>query len=369
MCSYVLLLLSNTVVSTNSNYKTQRYRIDWIDFRRRIIYVCHTDMSVMCHAQLLLSGAAKIADKLESGKTSVVVHCSDGWDRTAQLTCLSMLMLDSYYRTLRGFQVLKTCSNISYSVVFPVDIRINRSLCVCVCVLVGSGGEGVDQLRAQVCCCKSLHFNAIQMRFFRQRIDGTRHCVAARGSRRWEPRQLRALASLRPVHRLRLADDATGECSRAFDKRRNLDRHSPRSPDHSSRPRLSSTSCSWSLCWSTSTAVCLVRSSTTANRRGWPRFVPFSLDKNHRYGGLSCESSPLLCRRSTPRRCPCGPTLTGKVALPLWNGVQLTPESTECVCAAATAFAPSLPSAQCSSDRNLKTKPRTIARYDQFAVM
>ncbi|KAK5605340.1 Myotubularin- protein 1 [Crenichthys baileyi] len=56
--------------------------------------------------RLLLSGAAKIADKLESGKTSVVVHCNDGWDRTTQLTSLSMLMLDSYYRTLRGFQVL-----------------------------------------------------------------------------------------------------------------------------------------------------------------------------------------------------------------------------------------------------------------------
>ncbi|PWA14756.1 hypothetical protein CCH79_00014501 [Gambusia affinis] len=58
------------------------------------------------YLRLLLSGAVKIADKLESGKTSVVVHCSDGWDRTAQLTSLSMLMLDSYYRTLRGFQVL-----------------------------------------------------------------------------------------------------------------------------------------------------------------------------------------------------------------------------------------------------------------------
>jgi len=46
-----------------------------------------------------------VADKVSSG-SSVVVHCSDGWDRTAQLTSLSMLMLDSYYRTLRGFQVL-----------------------------------------------------------------------------------------------------------------------------------------------------------------------------------------------------------------------------------------------------------------------
>ncbi|XP_053476027.1 myotubularin-like [Ictalurus furcatus] len=36
----------------------------------------------------------------------MVVRCSDGWDGTAQLTSLAMLMLDSHYRTLRGFQVL-----------------------------------------------------------------------------------------------------------------------------------------------------------------------------------------------------------------------------------------------------------------------
>lgn len=48
----------------------------------------------------------KIAKKIENSKTSVIVHCSDGWDRTAQLTSLSLLMLDSYYRTLKGFEVL-----------------------------------------------------------------------------------------------------------------------------------------------------------------------------------------------------------------------------------------------------------------------
>ncbi|KAK7910301.1 hypothetical protein WMY93_014985 [Mugilogobius chulae] len=58
------------------------------------------------YIKLLLAGAVKVADKLESGKTSVVVHCSDGWDRTSQLTSLAMLMLDSYYRTIQGFQVL-----------------------------------------------------------------------------------------------------------------------------------------------------------------------------------------------------------------------------------------------------------------------
>lgn len=56
--------------------------------------------------KMLLSGAVRIADKIESGKTSVVVHCSDGWDRTAQLTSLAMLMLDSHYRTIKGFEVL-----------------------------------------------------------------------------------------------------------------------------------------------------------------------------------------------------------------------------------------------------------------------
>lgn len=36
----------------------------------------------------------------------VLVHCSDGWDRTPQITALAELMLDPYYRTIEGFQVL-----------------------------------------------------------------------------------------------------------------------------------------------------------------------------------------------------------------------------------------------------------------------
>lgn len=37
---------------------------------------------------------------------NVLVHCSDGWDRTSQMTALAQLMLDPYYRTIQGFQVL-----------------------------------------------------------------------------------------------------------------------------------------------------------------------------------------------------------------------------------------------------------------------
>ncbi|XP_029644178.1 myotubularin-related protein 2 isoform X1 [Octopus sinensis] len=58
------------------------------------------------HIKQILAGAVRIADKVEYYKTSVLVHCSDGWDRTAQLTSLAMIMLDPYYRTVKGFELL-----------------------------------------------------------------------------------------------------------------------------------------------------------------------------------------------------------------------------------------------------------------------
>ncbi|TMW64252.1 hypothetical protein Poli38472_012874 [Pythium oligandrum] len=58
------------------------------------------------HVRLVLEGAVKIARVLELEGSSVLVHCSDGWDRTSQLTALAQLMIDPYYRTIRGFAVL-----------------------------------------------------------------------------------------------------------------------------------------------------------------------------------------------------------------------------------------------------------------------
>lgn len=55
--------------------------------------------------QGVLGGSVRVAELVEKHKASVVVHCSDGWDRTAQITALAMLMLDPYYRTIRGFEV------------------------------------------------------------------------------------------------------------------------------------------------------------------------------------------------------------------------------------------------------------------------
>nr|CCA19463.1 myotubularinlike protein putative [Albugo laibachii Nc14] len=57
------------------------------------------------HVCSILQGAIEVATHLERGEP-VLVHCSDGWDRTSQLCSLAQVMLDPYYRTMEGFAIL-----------------------------------------------------------------------------------------------------------------------------------------------------------------------------------------------------------------------------------------------------------------------
>ncbi|KAI8128627.1 Myotubularin-related protein 8 [Lucilia cuprina] len=57
------------------------------------------------HIRSILDTSSFISNVVDKG-VSVVVHCSDGWDRTAQVCSLASLMLDPYYRTIKGFQAL-----------------------------------------------------------------------------------------------------------------------------------------------------------------------------------------------------------------------------------------------------------------------
>jgi myotubularin-related protein 6/7/8 len=54
----------------------------------------------------LLNGAALVARQIGIQHSHVLIHCSDGWDRTSQLSALAQLLLDPYYRTIDGFIVL-----------------------------------------------------------------------------------------------------------------------------------------------------------------------------------------------------------------------------------------------------------------------
>ncbi|KAL1916294.1 uncharacterized protein VTP21DRAFT_5911 [Calcarisporiella thermophila] len=58
------------------------------------------------HISSILEGVLVIVRNIHIHNSNVLVHCSDGWDRTAQLTALSALCLDPYYRTIEGFAVL-----------------------------------------------------------------------------------------------------------------------------------------------------------------------------------------------------------------------------------------------------------------------
>ena len=81
------LCLSNKINDYN-NFWTTLEQSGWLQF----IY-------------LMLKNANEISKTLQNNH-SVLIHCSDGWDRTAQLSSLSQLLLDPFYRTINGFAIL-----------------------------------------------------------------------------------------------------------------------------------------------------------------------------------------------------------------------------------------------------------------------
>ncbi|KAI0240094.1 phosphatidylinositol-3-phosphatase ymr1 [Massospora cicadina] len=58
------------------------------------------------HIRSILKGARLIVHHVHDLDSHVLVHCSDGWDRTAQLTAVAEICLDPFYRTVRGLATL-----------------------------------------------------------------------------------------------------------------------------------------------------------------------------------------------------------------------------------------------------------------------
>ncbi|XP_038614895.1 myotubularin-related protein 4 isoform X2 [Tachyglossus aculeatus] len=58
------------------------------------------------HLSVMLKAAVLVSNAVDGEGRPVLVHCSDGWDRTPQIVALAKILLDPYYRTLEGFQVL-----------------------------------------------------------------------------------------------------------------------------------------------------------------------------------------------------------------------------------------------------------------------
>ncbi|XP_017063822.1 myotubularin-related protein 4 [Drosophila eugracilis] len=60
----------------------------------------------MQHLSGLLGATMTVVHTIEKNGRPVLVHCSDGWDRTPQIVATAQLCLDPYYRTIEGFRVL-----------------------------------------------------------------------------------------------------------------------------------------------------------------------------------------------------------------------------------------------------------------------
>lgn len=48
----------------------------------------------------LMKAAVTVGTAIEHEARPVMVHCSDGWDRTPQIVALAEILLDPYYRSL-----------------------------------------------------------------------------------------------------------------------------------------------------------------------------------------------------------------------------------------------------------------------------
>ncbi|XP_049604550.1 myotubularin-related protein 7a isoform X2 [Syngnathus scovelli] len=87
--------------------------------QQKMLEVCELRSPSMCnfleglessgwlkHIKAVLDAGIFIAKAVAEEGASVLVHCSDGWDRTAQVCSVASVLLDPYYRTIKGFMVL-----------------------------------------------------------------------------------------------------------------------------------------------------------------------------------------------------------------------------------------------------------------------
>ncbi|KAM7267208.1 hypothetical protein ACFE04_009374 [Oxalis oulophora] len=114
------------------------------------------DSGWLIHVQSVLAGSAWIAARIAMESASVLVHCSDGWDRTTQLVSLANLLLDPYYRTFDGFQALVEKDWLAFGHLFQDRIGMPT--------LTGSGSLTSTDL-TRTSSCRSLPTSPMRQSF------------------------------------------------------------------------------------------------------------------------------------------------------------------------------------------------------------
>ncbi|KDQ60914.1 hypothetical protein JAAARDRAFT_191045 [Jaapia argillacea MUCL 33604] len=112
------------------------------------------------HLSAIIEGSLLIIRNVHVNSSHVLIHCSDGWDRTAQLSSLSQLCLDPYYRTMRGFQILIEKDWLSFGHKYLDRCGHLSSEKFFVAPVETTGGGGADAAQA--------FFASVQKRFVSQ---------------------------------------------------------------------------------------------------------------------------------------------------------------------------------------------------------
>lgn len=92
--------------SYDYNIQNARNLLESVASTKSVIFKTGKESNWYGHIQTIMAGACMICECLTKLRCHAMIHCSDGWDRTSQLSSLAMLLLDPYYRTLRGFCIL-----------------------------------------------------------------------------------------------------------------------------------------------------------------------------------------------------------------------------------------------------------------------
>jgi hypothetical protein len=77
---------------------------------------------------IILQSVDRITKSIHLNNTNVIIHCSDGWDRTSQVSALLQLCLDPYFRTLSGFMILIEKEWVSFGYKFKT--RADHGRCI-----------------------------------------------------------------------------------------------------------------------------------------------------------------------------------------------------------------------------------------------
>jgi len=102
-------LCNDKKIMENNNFLSKLEDSGWINF---IIKVLKTSTKI---SKLVMEG------------NNILVHCSEGWDRTPQLVSISQILLDPYFRTFEGFAILFEKDFVSFGHKFAIRSGITEN--------------------------------------------------------------------------------------------------------------------------------------------------------------------------------------------------------------------------------------------------